>query len=313
MVMKKGNHTGSARKHSSSFVLDPAMADFIKEANQKTAHVVATGLYLNQLDQGDTWVEFNYGGNHPAYVLYAVYEVLPSGPARFITSRWADDPPMTFVLEGLRRNTTYKLKVVGLPGPAGNPNEAFFDVTTLRGFKPIAPSFFTAYGQTDSEVSFFWNEGVVGEGPRRYELRRDGQLLDTPSAPPYTDTSPEQGRTHEYCIRTFDSEFEFSDPRCIEVTFRDFTAPTKPTDLRISNVGAIISWDPSYDSSGNITYHVDQGVGVELGTTKETQFAVTGLELGVRYTFGVRAVDATGNSSDRETIQYPPIGIPFKR
>ncbi len=312
MVMKKGNHTGGARKHSSSFVLDPAMADFIKEANQKASHVVATGIYLNQLDQGETWVEFDFGGDDSIYRVYLVYDVSLPGPAQAIAAKWAGES-MTFVYEGLIKNRTYRLKVAAYPISGGDAHEAVFDVKTRETFKPIAPSFFAEYGQTDTQVSFFWNDGVVEIGRPRYELRRDGQLLDTPSAPPYTDTSPEQGRTHQYCIRTFDEQFHFSDPTCIEVTFRDFTDPTKPTDLRISNVGAIISWDPSYDSSGDITYHVDQGVGVELGTTKETQFAVTDLETGVRYTFGVRAVDATGNSSDRETIQYHPIGISFKR
>ncbi|WP_286835764.1 fibronectin type III domain-containing protein [Pseudomonas sp. PGPPP1] len=312
MVMKKRNDPGSARKHSGSFVLEPAMADFIKEANQKTAHVVATGLYLNQLDHGETWVEFEYGGDDSIYEVYMVTDVTLPEPSMPIVGRWSTELN-TFVYEGLHKNRTYRLKVTAFPILGGGPREAFFEVKTRETFKPIAPSFFTEYGQTDTQVSFFWNDGVVEIGRPRYELRRDGQLLDTPSAPPYTDTSPEQGRTHQYCIRTFDEQFHFSDPTCIEVSFRDFTDPTKPTDLRISNVGAIISWDPSYDSSRDITYHVDQGVGVELGTTKETQFAVTDLEPGVRYTFGVRAVDATGNSSDRETIQYPPIGIPFKR
>ncbi|MCK8688639.1 fibronectin type III domain-containing protein, partial [Pseudomonas umsongensis] len=50
---------------------------------------------------------------------------------------------------------------------------------------------------------------------------------------------------------------------------------------------------------------------IESGRTKETEFAVTGLESGKRYTFSVRAVDGTGHESDRVSVHYPALGIPL--
>jgi chitin-binding protein len=154
---------------------------------------------------------------------------------------------------------------------------------------------------------------LVDGGQISYEIRRDDVLLDTPSRPPYVDTNPQQGRDHVYCIRTVDDEFYFSAPRCITVKFADHTPPTDPSNLRTSNLGLILSWDESYDSSGDITYTIDRGGDIELGTTKETEFAITGLQPGQRYEFGVTASDKTGHKSNRMTIQYPALGISLKR
>jgi chitin-binding protein len=185
-------------------------------------------------------------------------------------------------------------------------------VTQTPRDKPTPPPFFEAFGQTADQVSFYWSPGTVDGGQPRYEIRRDGQLLDTPAAPPYTDTAPQQGREHTYCIRTVDDQFNLSEPVCIIVRFEDFTAPTDPSNLRTGNLSLTLSWGESYDSSGDITYKVDQGLGNELGTTKESEFAITGLQSGQRYEFGVTAVDKAGHQSNRVVIQYPALGISLK-
>lgn len=193
------------------------------------------------------------------------------------------------------------------PTPYG-PNE--LDVTTLKN-KPTPPTFFEAFDKFSDQVSFFWNDGTVDGGSVRYKLTRDGDSLERPVRP-YTDTSPMQGRDHVYCLYTVDNLHQESDPICITVKFEDFTAPTAPSDLRTSNLGLILSWAASYDSSGPVDYIVDRGVGHELGRTKETEFAVTGLELGERYEFGVTAIDKAGHLSERAIIHYPGLGVPVK-
>ncbi|POF38881.1 hypothetical protein B0D71_28700 [Pseudomonas laurylsulfativorans] len=220
-------------------------------------------------------------------------------------------PGNTVTISDLKPNTEYKFVLAGQKDVNNRTRPTRFTVRTpVRMVSP--PTFFTAYNQTDSEVSFFWNPGEVEFGEPRYELRRDGHLLEVASQPPFTDTSPEQGRDHVYCIRTLDGEFNYSEPVCVTVNFEDFTAPTDPSSLRTSNLGLTLSWDESYDSSGDVTYIVDQGVDHQLGTTKETEFSVTGLELGRRYEFGVTATDKAGHESNRIVVHYPALGISVK-
>ena len=184
-----------------------------------------------------------------------------------------------------------------------------FDVRTLRN-KPTPPTFFEAFDKGPSQVSLFWNDGTVDGGSVRYKLTRDGESLERPVRP-YTDTRPMQGRDHVYCLYTVDDQFHESDSICITVKFEDFTAPTAPSDLRTSNLGLILSWAASYDSSGDVEYLVDEGGG-DPGRTKETEFAFTDLELGKRYEFGVTAIDKAGHLSERAIIHYPALGVPVK-
>ena len=227
------------------------------------------------------------------------------------SNKYYQGPGNTVTLSELKPNTEYKFILAGQKDPNNRTFPTRFTVrTSARVVSP--PTFFTAYDQTASEVSFFWSPGGVEFGEPRYDIRRDGNLLEVSSQPPYIDTSPQQGRDHVYCIRTMDGEFNYSEPVCVNVSFPDFTAPTDPSNLRTGNLGLTLSWDESYDSSGDVTYIVDQGLDSEMGRTKETEFAVTGLELGKRYEFGVRATDKTGHLSDRVIVHYPALGIPVK-
>ncbi|MNP04576.1 Exoglucanase B precursor [compost metagenome] len=253
-----------------------------------------------------TWTTFQVEATSPAltYILtdysFGVPTELYRGPNGIIT------------LDNLTKNTNYSFTLVGYVPPFGNTEPALVEFKTPDRMQPKPPSFFEPFNQTLDQVSFFWSPGEVEGGEPRYEIRRDKSLLDTPKTPPYTDTTPEQGRDHSYCIRTFDDGFTFSEPVCVNVYFEDLTAPTKPTGLRTSNLALQLSWDESYDSSGDITYIVDKGIDDELGRTKQLEFSITGLEAGVRYEFGVTAIDNSNNKSDREIISYPAIGISLK-
>jgi hypothetical protein len=225
-----------------------------------------------------------------------------------------DDGPIRYFSPGTTRQSVSNLR----PGQLvrfkarleGSELWNEFVVRTLRN-KPTPPTFFEAFDKGPSQVSLFWNDGTVDGGALKYKLTRDGEFVERPVRP-YTDTSPMQGRDHVYCLYTVDDQFHESDPICITVKFEDFTAPTAPSDLRTSNLGLILSWAASYDSSGPVDYIVDRGVGHELGRTKETEFAVTGLELGERYEFGVTAIDKAGHLSERAIIHYPALGVPVK-
>lgn len=215
-------------------------------------------------------------------------------------------------INNLTRNRMYSWEVVGLDPIIGQTKSFMLNFSTLDRKKPTPVDYLDYYDLKPGSVSFFWHGGTVDGGTAKYEIKRDAVLLDTPLSPPYIDTTPAEGRNHTYCIRTFDDELSFSDPVCVEVYFEDLTKPTDPTNLVTSSLALTLSWEESYDSSGTIRYLIDQGIGNDLGTTVETQFAVDHLEADKRYEFGVTAEDPTGNKSNRVMVHYPPLGVPFK-
>ncbi|MNU69800.1 Endoglucanase E-4 precursor [compost metagenome] len=249
-------------------------------------------------------VNFFIPGNGTAVFLHQ-----PSGGTRQLGVAWYGSSSWT--VTDLLPLQTYKISL----GPGIVP-PIEINVTTL-GANPTPPNHFTPFFQTESEVYFFWDGGKVDTGEPRFEIRRDGVLLEIVDKPPYRDNTPMQGRDHQYCIRTVDEEFLYSDPLCVTVKFKDVTAPTVPSDLRISNLGLILSWEPSQDSSPVVNYRIYQieqdGGEIVLDTTVETEFAVTKLQPGRRYVFGVTAFDDSGNESERATIQYPAQGISLQR
>jgi len=86
----------------------------------------------------------------------------------------------------------------------------------------------------------------------------------------------------------------------------DTDAPSVPANLAASSITATtltLTWDPSTDNVGVVSYEVEQAVGAGafawLATVAHptVTLAVSGLVTGTEYRFRVRAVDAVGNVS----------------
>lgn len=222
-------------------------------------------------------------------------------------------PDNNFTHLSLKSSTEYSYFLSGKTADNKTTLPVLIIARTAVRDTPIPPTFFREFGQTDTQVSFFWDDGIVDGGIPRYEIRRDGELLENPSAPPYTDTDPQQGRNHVYCIRTIDDEFYYSEARCIEVYFEDFTAPTDPSELKFSELSVKLSWEASFDSSLIVFYDVDKGAGDVLVRTAETEIVLTDLDGSEKYNFGVTAIDQSGNKSNRVAIDYPVTGVSVRR
>ena len=117
----------------------------------------------------------------------------------------------------------------------------------------------------------------------------------------------------EYCYRVRSLlrgtvRSAFSAERCGRTRRVDVTAPSAPVGIsaeaRSSGVIAL-SWQKSAGSEQVSRYAVvrvadvtDPAEQVFVGRTQDVSFAVTGLNPGTEYCFGVSAVDAAGNASD---------------
>ena len=85
-------------------------------------------------------------------------------------------------------------------------------------------------------------------------------------------------------------------------TTGDTTAPTTPTNLRVTNLThktVTLAWDPSTDNSGSFSYSVNKdGQGFTVPQT-QTTYTIDWLSPGQTYTFYVTAVDKSLNTSGK--------------
>ncbi|MEL6274599.1 MAG: S8 family serine peptidase, partial [Bacteroidota bacterium] len=90
---------------------------------------------------------------------------------------------------------------------------------------------------------------------------------------------------------------------CIGGSGPDTSPPTQPTNLAVSNeqdTQVTLSWNASSDNVGVTSYEIFVD-GTSLGTTAGTSVNITGLTACTSYNFGVRALDAAGNTSGTAT------------
>ena len=218
-----------------------------------------------------------------------------------------------FTVDSLKSNTRYIYSLTGRSADGTRTRPALVSGKTAVRETPVAPGFLKEEFKTIDAVLLVWDLGAVDGGAPRYHVKRDGETFDIVGNNAIFDTVPLQGRSHVYCVSTLDDEFYESEPICIEVSFDDITAPTNPENMHVEEVLVKVRWTPVYDSSGRVTYHLDQGLGNPVGTTPEPWYLFTGLQPGRPYEMGVTAFDESGNQSERVVIHYPAQGIPPQR
>src|SRR5215204_2620889 len=91
---------------------------------------------------------------------------------------------------------------------------------------------------------------------------------------------------------------------------QDRTAPTKPTNLRVTSLTSYrvsLAWNPSTDNSGTFSYRVVMSDGGTY-TVPQTQTTFTAFVAPVgTYSFHVYAVDGSGNKSQKSnTVSATP-------
>ncbi|WP_322616317.1 fibronectin type III domain-containing protein [Pseudomonas sp. BIC9C] len=185
-----------------------------------------------------------------------------------------------------------------------------YEFKTARG-QPTAPGYLGKFEHTINSVLLHWGPGTVDGGPVLYKVRRDELVLEETEDTAFRDLTPEQGRTYVYSVCTVDDQYNESERTTLTLSFDDLTPPTEISNLRTTDLSLQVLWDPAYDSSGRVKYHVYLE-GDHKGTTEETAFSFTELESGKRYQICVEAEDASGNKSNQVCASYPPLGIPLK-
>jgi chitodextrinase len=173
---------------------------------------------------------------------------------------------------------------------------------------PTVPTGVTATDLNGGRVQLDWQASADATGVQSYLVYRNGASIGwTPdNVLTFTDTGLIQGFQYSYEVRAVDVLDNTSD-KSTSVTITpggvDTEAPTIPTNLTAIDAGnssAQMAWTASTDNSGLQSYLIYRN-GAYIGwvTGDVVSYLDEGVTEGLTYSYEVRAVDLSNNSSDR--------------
>ncbi|MEU7059192.1 fibronectin type III domain-containing protein [Streptomyces sp. NPDC046197] len=174
---------------------------------------------------------------------------------------------------------------------------------------PGAPTGVTATAGSATSVHVMWNAVSAVPDVSGYEVYRDTtRVKEVPGSEHMVDvTRLRPSTTYVFTVRARDTDGRLG-PRSRAVrattpaaTAADRSVPTRPLAPRGRVVGSRavqLSWSPSRDDRGVVSYDIYQGAAkIHSVDGAQTATVITGLRPGTRYSFTVRARDATDNLS----------------
>jgi chitodextrinase len=190
-------------------------------------------------------------------------------------------------------------------------NHIFFDVSntnftitsgTTDTVAPTAPTL-AATGTTQTNTVLSWSGATDNVAVTGYDIYKDGVLLTSVAASPYTVSGLTASTTYAFTVKAKDAAGNASvSSNTVNVTtLAPVVDTTVPTAATLSASGTTstttnLSWSGATDNIGVTGYDVYQN-GVFKASVTSTTYAVTGLTASTTYTFYVIAKDAAGNVS----------------
>ena len=200
---------------------------------------------------------------------------------------------------GLTNGTAYAyaLEAVDTSGNVSPVSSPPVPATPNDGQPPATPAGFTATAG-DSSVVLSWTASADPE-VRSYELRRDGDLIATPSssATTYTDAGRANGVPHTYTLVAVDVAGMRSSPASASATPSDEVAPAAPTGLMAmpGDQRVALSWTPNTEP--DIAAYLVYRDGVAIATVDGLSYVDTAVTNGVKHEYRIAARDTSGNWS----------------
>ncbi len=217
-------------------------------------------------------------------------------------------------------NNTYTLTNV----TAAHTLAASFD---LSNTPPSVPTGLIGTPTSDSQINLSWSASTDNVGVTGYKIFRDGNQVGTSATPSYNDTGLDASTTYSYTVSAYDAAGnESAQSSAVSVTTRATpTAPSVPTDLAgtaVSSSEVDLNWTTSIEKGPDIlspTLHRFHSLpggtathfflisykilrnGTQVGTSKTTSYADTGLAASTTYAYTIIAYDDAGNTSAQST------------
>ena len=196
-----------------------------------------------------------------------------------------------------------------------NVNKSSFSITEPDTTPPTAPTLSAANTNSVSTVLTFTG-ATDNLAVTAYEIYKNGVLLTTTNASPYTVTGLTPSTTYTFTVKAKDASGNTSvESNTVSVTTLepDTIAPTAPTlsASGTTNNSTTLSWAGATDNIGVKSYDIYKD-GVLIGNTTNSTFLVTGLSNSTTYTFTVKAKDEAGNvSSDSNIVSVKTLDAPL--
>lgn len=184
------------------------------------------------------------------------------------------------------------------------------------------PSSLTLQPVSETGMNLFWQDNSpTNRGFEIYRSKDGGNTYSfvaktEANAEYYADRGLEPGTAYQYKVRAVEMRMAgetitvrgMSKPTesAVVATYDDTEAPSRPSDLvataNLDLRSITLNWTPATDNVGvkeYIIYEVQAGNTLNtIGTTAETNFIVEGLQEQERYTYVIKAVDASNNQSE---------------
>jgi chitodextrinase len=204
---------------------------------------------------------------------------------------------------------TYTVTAIDAVGHESGPSNAIHP-TTLDATPPSQPTGLVASpvaGQ--NRVDLTWTASSDNVGVTGYRIYRDGSTtpLDSVggSTTTYSDTSVSPGTQYTYRVTAVDAagnESAASDPAT--TSSADTIPPQPPTSVTataISETRIDLSWSGASDNVGVTGYQIfrnGSSTPIAAVGASPTTYSDTGLTAATTYSYTIKAVDASGNTSD---------------
>jgi chitodextrinase len=214
---------------------------------------------------------------------------------------------------------SYSIKAFDAVGNESQPSSLTQLISTIDCpdvIAPTAPSGLTALPEGYTKVNLKWNAATDNVGVVGYILSTPGADIKLGNVLTHSLTVA-SCKTYNYYVKALDAAGNISMASNNFTTIMpcepvvDTIPPTTPTNFTvISNIGttANLTWTASTDNVAVTGYRVSRD-GINIATTTNTSYADKTVSC-TYYVYGIRAVDAAGNSSTEKTQTITTAGCP---
>lgn len=226
------------------------------------------------------------------------------------------------IVTGLSENTTYTFSVIAI-NPAGESSSSVSSiaVTTLPATVPDTPTNVTvvSIGKNQATISFDTPDSNGSDIVQYIVTSYPGEISASGTISPITVPGLTHSTQYTFTVKAVNAVGPSAESVSTDPAFTS-TYPTAPINVIASNPGtsqATVSFTSGGDGGDPITsYTVVSTPGNHTVTGSSSPLVVTGLDLGVTYTFKVKATNSIGDSlyslSSNE-VEAAPSNIAFTK